>query len=90
MTDQNVSGMIDWVVAQRIGDAFVKHHDRYNDEVYSMATEGKTLARCDALNCNALALCGHPAFAWRPLDWDAAELKFLSLFIDCEHLKEME
>ncbi len=84
MTNQDVRETIEQVVAQRTCDAFVRHRDRYDDEVYSRAVEGKTLARCDVLNCNALALCGHPSYVWRPLDWDMAEWEFLGLFIDEE------
>jgi hypothetical protein len=62
--------------------AMSRYNKVYDNDVYTNATEGKGEYRCNRLLDSALALCGHPHFAFQELAWDAAEWRFLALFLD--------
>jgi hypothetical protein len=62
--------------------AMARYHQAYDNDVYLEATEGKSVDRCNHLLDSAMALCNHPRFAFQDLTWDAAEWRFLALFLD--------
>ncbi len=61
-------------------EATRRYNERFDNEVYRRATEGKPPDFCNLLIDQAMCLCGHPNYTIMRINWSPARLAFLELF----------
>ena len=63
-------------------EALKKYTSHFNNVLYRAATEDKPLAYANKLIDDALALCGHPEYAFSGMNYCDEALAFLAGFED--------
>lgn len=61
--------------------AGARYNERYQNSVYLIATQGKSVAYCNRLIDDAMALCGCPFVKFSQKSYDPFATGFLALFV---------
>lgn len=64
----------------RHAEATAFYNRRYNNHVYQIATQGKSIKLANALLDDAMALCGSPFYKISHRAWSETARDFLALF----------
>ena len=57
-----------------------RYHQAYDNELYTVATTGKSIEYANALIDEALALCGSPYYKLSRRQWSSNAIEFLKRF----------
>ena len=73
---------IDDLAQGLVDEAMKKYHERYDNELYKAATDGRDPVYCNRLIDNALALSGHPDYKLDRYEWSEEALAWLEKFVE--------